>query len=458
MNDVSQIHEVQNRDVRLIRAISLVVLLAFIAILALVSAGFFTERRRVKSATEFANLIQASSQIGAVSQKLALLEFGRLGRREADLKARLELQIDKELELLDRQLDLLERGVSKTTLLDQPRIHSLRQLLSDSRNLSTIVRELQPLSSFGAGETDRISALATLASGLLETSRLTAAGLSELSTHTALEDERLIQQFYALSCFVIVLALIAVVSFVVLRLRSALAERRGIEARLRQANTELERFSAMVAHDLKGPLTNIEISARLLTHSPDVDSSLTAAIAHESDRLRNMVHALLKMAHIEVDPTEMNSVDLREVINEVQQSLRRQITESAATVSFTGDVGVRGNRILLHNVFQNLIENSIKYRSRESPKIELECKQEDTQVVIEYQDNGHGVAPEMRERVFDPFFQVGEQPSDPVSIGLGLSVVRKIITSHSGTIGIEEKSGLGTHFRITLPAADKASP
>lgn len=241
-------------------------------------------------------------------------------------------------------------------------------------------------------------------------------------------------------------------SWLVTRLKRELSLRRSYEQRLEAVNKDLEHFSSIVAHDLKAPLTNIQLSAELLSEDKKQDKTLTKSILDESIRLRKMVEALLKVSRTETNSIMLASLKLNSLLEGVSKTMRQQLSEHRATLIIDASDTITGSEPLLHNVFQNLIENSLKYRSKDAPRIEVRSRVTDDYIAICYEDNGKGIPPELRERAFDPFVRAASAQVTE-GVGLGLSVVKKIISSHGGRIEILDKETSGTRFQILLPRA-----
>jgi len=111
---------------------------------------------------------------------------------------------------------------------------------------------------------------------------------------------------------------------------------------------------------------------------------------------------------------------------------------------------VVGDEALLSSLFQNLIENALKYNSGAPPVVQVTCEPLDDRWVIGVQDNGMGIEPEYTEKIFRPFERLhgGERYEGS---GIGLALCRTVAERHQGSIWVESKPGLGSHFKFTLP-------
>jgi hypothetical protein len=176
----------------------------------------------------------------------------------------------------------------------------------------------------------------------------------------------------------------------------------------------------------------------------------------ENKRLHDMVEALLRLARLSSSKAEPRVVDIDALLKDVTSGLSRKMEDTKTSVVHMGDTVLWGDPALLNNLFQNLIENSIKYaRSEEPPTIRVFVSRQGGFSTIRYEDNGRGIPPETREHIFEPFFQCSTEHA-AMGLGLGLSVVQKIVAVHGGTISVTDKQTPGTCFIIKLPFSDRA--
>jgi light-regulated signal transduction histidine kinase (bacteriophytochrome) len=141
--------------------------------------------------------------------------------------------------------------------------------------------------------------------------------------------------------------------------------------------------------------------------------------------------------------------DLNDVVADALAALRVELEEAEAEL-VVGDLPtVNGSRTLLVEVFQNLIGNSLRYRSERRPRIEVSAESTGELVTIRVADNGIGIPPEQRERVFRPFERLHRADEIP-GTGLGLAVVRNIVALHHGRIAVESNEHEGTTMAFTL--------
>jgi signal transduction histidine kinase len=304
-----------------------------------------------------------------------------------------------------------------------------------------------------------IVSFAQLSSEMVSVARGHRNLLSQDAINTAEAEEQNRVGFFRLTVLLTTGIGVLVLAFVAYRVRKELHSRRAAEHRLLQAYSELDQFSSIVAHDLNGPLANISTAAQILerkirgTHP--IAEDVTATIRRETHRLHEMVAALLRLCRVASSKIQPQPVPVSSLIGNVRQGLQQKLTQSKALLNHDGLPYVWGDPALLDNMFQNLVENSIKYcRNEASPEISLTVDRKDNMLTIMYDDNGQGIPAEARSHVFEPFYQVPNRGT-PTGVGLGLAVVQRIVKAHGGDVRIVDKPEPGTRFEITLPSPRK---
>jgi signal transduction histidine kinase len=150
------------------------------------------------------------------------------------------------------------------------------------------------------------------------------------------------------------------------------------------------------------------------------------------------------------------SVDLQHAVAQAMQNLALAIKVGGAIVTVDGLPIVRSSEIHLVRLFQNLISNAVKYRSKHAVEIHVTAEQRGPDWVIRIEDNGLGIAEEDQARVFMPFIRLANR--DVHGSGLGLAVCRKIVEGLGGTIWVESEIGAGSTFSFTIVGAETILP
>lgn len=227
--------------------------------------------------------------------------------------------------------------------------------------------------------------------------------------------------------------------------------------RLKNKNTELERFAYITSHDLKEPVRNIGSFAGLIKwkiqnkkFNPSTDSELLVEIESAATRMSSMIESILKFSKLDQEELSKEEVDLDDIINQIKESHRQLLNNKNVRLNH-GDLPVLfGNRIFLSLLFQNLIENAIRYNESSRPEIKIDSKLKDEKIEITISDNGIGIEEKYKEYIFEPFRRIHNRSKYEGS-GLGLSICKKIVESHSGEIEVESELGKGSKFHISLP-------
>jgi PAS domain S-box-containing protein len=234
------------------------------------------------------------------------------------------------------------------------------------------------------------------------------------------------------------------------------------EELLRAKNTELERFTYAVSHDLKSPLVTITTFLGFLEH--DIRKSDAEGIGKNlevirraADKMSQLLDELLDLTRVGHTLNLFVDAPLREVVQEALDLVAGRIAERGVTVDVTGEpVMLHGDRARLVEVFQNLVDNAVKFMGeQEMPRVEIGSERAGGETVFFVRDNGIGIDPRNQSRIFDLFEKL-----DPgvEGTGIGLALVKRIVELHGGRIRVEsEGSGSGTTFRFTMPGRRTAA-
>lgn len=131
--------------------------------------------------------------------------------------------------------------------------------------------------------------------------------------------------------------------------------------------------------------------------------------------------------------------------------LQMAIDESRAAINFNGLPCVMADGLQMRQLFQNLIQNAIKFRDGKHPLIEISSGKKGNEWLFKVKDNGIGIDPEFKERIFVIFQRLNEREKYP-GTGIGLAICKKIVEQHGGRIWVESEPGRGSEFYFTLPA------
>ena len=244
-----------------------------------------------------------------------------------------------------------------------------------------------------------------------------------------------------------------------------ITERRAKADTLRDTSRRKDEFLAMLAHELRNPLTPITHAIHLLRHGPPGQSSakLYDMVERQTVRLVRLVDELLDMARISRGLIELKreTLDLGVLVQHAADASRVRVEQRGHTLALAlPDVGllVDADPVRLEQVISNLLDNAAKY-TNPGGRIALTLARENGEAVLSVRDNGIGLAPEVLERVFDLFMQVDNSlVRSGGGLGLGLAVVHRVLELHGGHIEARSDGlGQGSEFIVRLPVLSAAT-
>jgi len=230
-------------------------------------------------------------------------------------------------------------------------------------------------------------------------------------------------------------------------------------AALLRSNEELQQFAYVASHDLQEPLRTVSVFAQLLAKryegqlQGDADQFIRF-IVESAERMENLIHDILDFSRLDARTSDLfTQTSCGSALDDAIRNLHSVIEKSGAIVT-QGDLPpVMGDPVQLTRLFQNLLVNSIKYRSEAPPRIHVAAVDNGPEWLFSVKDNGIGIEPQYAEKVFGIFKCL--QPRDKSSgSGMGLAICRKIVSRHEGRIWVESALGKGATFCFTLPKHD----
>ena len=224
---------------------------------------------------------------------------------------------------------------------------------------------------------------------------------------------------------------------------------------LTRSNAELEQFAYISSHDLQEPLRMIASYLQLLErkYKGKLDAKADKYIHFSVDgatRMQNLIDDILDFSRVTTRAKELKPTDLEPIYKEVLSNLKVSIDENKAIISHDPLPVVMADKTQISQVFQNLINNAIKFRSKDQPKINISVKKEENQWIFAVHDNGIGINPKHSDRIFEVFKRLHKK-REYTGTGIGLAICKKIIERHGGHIWVESELGKGSIFYFTLP-------
>lgn len=238
-------------------------------------------------------------------------------------------------------------------------------------------------------------------------------------------------------------------------------ELRRTNSRLREEMREKEDFLRAVSHDLNAPLRNIAGMATMIMvkHGEDLPEEALARLQRIQSNVEvqtSMLSDLLDLSRIQSRPEARCQTDIGKLLTSLASSFEYELTNHAIQLDIAPSMPtlwVEPNRI--REVFQNLLDNAIKYMNRsEGGRIEVGYRLDGSEHIFRVSDNGPGIPEEQRERVFGVFRRGSAGATGPAGRGVGLAVVRNIAAKYGGRAWVESEPGKGATFLFTLSTTE----
>jgi heavy metal sensor kinase len=235
-------------------------------------------------------------------------------------------------------------------------------------------------------------------------------------------------------------------------------------ARLDESFQHVNRFSADASHELRTPLTilrgELEAAAQQEQITPELRETLGSAL-EETERLSRIVESLMSISRLDAGEArvELAHFDLAELTSGTTEQMRllAEDKDIALRCEAERQVRVEGDRARLKQVIVNLVDNAIKYTPA-GGLVGVKVCATNGRAVLEVNDSGVGIPPEALPNIFERFYRVDKGRSRQMGgAGLGLSIVKAIVTAHGGQVKVESVEGKGSRFFVELPVAGKTS-
>jgi PAS domain S-box-containing protein len=258
--------------------------------------------------------------------------------------------------------------------------------------------------------------------------------------------------------------------------KQAELERDRLMQELEAKNKELESIIYVSSHDLRSPLVNIQGFSRKLAKSCAALNTMLAEIELPQERrdellqlltesmprsiefitgsvekMDSLLSGLLRLSRLGRAAITVENLDMHLLISKIINSLAYQVESTGARITVGQLLPCRGDAVQVSQVFTNLLDNAIKYRSTDRP-LEVHVSSVICDDAVQYcvEDNGIGIHPDYQNHVWEIFHRIN--PRDIPGEGLGLTVSRRILDRLNGTIRLESEEGTGSRFFVTLPA------
>ncbi len=244
-------------------------------------------------------------------------------------------------------------------------------------------------------------------------------------------------------------------------LQAEIAERKQTEEKLKAAvielsrsNQELEQFAYVASHDLQEPLRMVASYVTLLSkrYGQKLDADADEFIGYAVDgahRMQRLIRDLLDFSRVGMGGRPLQPFSIQSALDLAQANLKVIIEETGARVTSDTLPVINGDESQFVQLFQNLIDNALKFRDSQPPHIHISASWKDNSWVISVADNGIGIDPKQYNRIFLIFQRLHGARKYP-GTGIGLAICKKIVERHGGRIWVQPGSGKGTIFHFTV--------
>lgn len=223
---------------------------------------------------------------------------------------------------------------------------------------------------------------------------------------------------------------------------------------LLRSNTDLQQFAYVASHDLQEPLRMVSSFTQLLQlkYEDKLDKDAIEYIRYAvagSKRMYELLNGLLAYSRVQTKGKQFDKVDMNVVLKKVKENLNLIIEETESNIISKKLPAVNADENQMIQLFQNLIENSIKF-SKGNPEVSISCKKEDNNNVFMVRDSGIGIEKQYYDRIFR-IFQRLHRSEEYGGTGIGLAICKRIVERHGGKIWVESEPGKGSTFYFSLP-------
>jgi signal transduction histidine kinase len=227
-------------------------------------------------------------------------------------------------------------------------------------------------------------------------------------------------------------------------------------AELKRSNSDLEQFAYIISHDLKTPVRNISSFMNLLMnkYSKEMNAEAQEFVSyshHGAKRLERLIDDVLAYCRIGINLPKPVPVNVADIIHTIRYESRERLLNHNAVINVNRELPTINNvhSSLLYHIFQNLINNGLKFNKSEQPKVDINWTNSLNYYTFSVRDNGIGLSQSYADTIFQMFKRLHHE-KDYEGTGIGLAICKKIIEYYHGEIWFESEIGKGTTFYFTI--------
>lgn len=461
-----------------VRGMVIAVLSALTVIAVLAISTFYVLTAQIRQQAKYSNMLSLCARQRVLTQRAPLLGFSLMVAHDENLQSRLRgelLEIAGNIEQTNAALFEGEEDDSKSTAIRAFFSEAPIHLNDDIRRFTEEVNALASEEGPGLSiENPHLYYVASASTDVLRKLELLTEQYRYEGQYGVLQLQRYHQVILGVMLLTLAITALFIFKPMIERLRTELRQRAAVTRELElsssalrerteqltKSNQELEQFASVVAHDLRAPLQNIILGVEILrnkigsTGGADI-ADVISATRSAANRMDHLISGLLKYSRAAANISPLGPVSLSTVVDEVLEDLSGKINQEKAEVLHGELPTIRADRVQMHQLFQNLIENSLKYRHPERPPVitvnsSLMVLNGARHHQIIVKDNGIGFDASQADRMFRMFTRLDHSSSND-GLGIGLATCERIVRRHEGTIRAEGREGEGSTFTITLP-------
>jgi signal transduction histidine kinase len=245
-------------------------------------------------------------------------------------------------------------------------------------------------------------------------------------------------------------------------IKSAVEKQKKAEEKVKRTTEEIKNFAYSVSHDLKSPAIGLNGLANLLNQKyfdvldekgKNYCEHIMKAAEYMGDLVEN-INIFIKSREL---PLKIEETDFTETLDMIREQFSTYWAMNNIELHTPeSSIKIKADKLSLHRVFRNLIDNALHHGGEDLSKIIIEYEENDRFHFFCISDNGMGIKEEDHEKVFEPFTRL-QSPNGAKGSGMGLAIVKEIVERHGGRISVESVPGKGTNFFLSLPKDGKSA-